>query len=189
MDKSAQRESAKARRAEAALKLGEDGPKGFLETFATHWGDVFGEDGVIAGYWPIKGEMDVRPALVLLDRLDCTTALPVVSEQDRPLSFRAWAPGEMLEEGAHGTAHPLGTAPLIRPDVVIVPLLAFDRSGYRLGWGGGYYDRTLEVLRKTGNLVAVGAAYGAQECEGVPFDEWDQPLDWVLTEKEAIKIK
>jgi len=188
-DKATMRQSAKAVRAEAALKLGEDGIKSFLETFAKNWGDVFGADSVVGGYWPMAGEMDVRPALVLLGRVGCLTVLPEVVEKNRPLRFRAWVPGEDLEEGPHGTAHPLVSAPVMRPDVVIVPLLSFDRAGYRLGWGGGYYDRTLQVLRKTGDVVAVGAAYGAQEVEQVPRDEFDQALDWVITEKEAIKIK
>ena len=188
-DKTAMRQAAKARRAEAALGLGEDGIKSFLETFAKNWGDIFGADSVVAGYWPMAGEMDVRPALVLLDRVGCLTALPEVVEKGRPLRFRAWVPGEDLVEGLHGTAHPLVTAPPMRPDVVLVPLLSFDRAGYRLGWGGGYYDRTLEALRKSGNVVAVGAAYSAQEVDQVPKDAFDQVLDWVITEKEAIKIK
>jgi len=188
-DKSAMRQTAKACRAEAALQLGEDGIKSFLETFAKNWGDIFGADSVVAGYWPMSGEMDVRPALVLLDRVGCLTALPEVVEKNRPLRFRAWVPGEDLIEGAHGTAHPLVSAPPMRPDVVLVPLLSFDRKGYRLGWGGGYYDRTLEALRKSGNVVAVGAAYGAQEVDEVPHDEFDQTLNWIITEKEAIKIK
>ncbi|MDH5488610.1 MAG: 5-formyltetrahydrofolate cyclo-ligase [Rhodospirillaceae bacterium] len=188
-DKTAMRQAAKARRAEAALGLGEDGVKSFLETFAKNWGDIFGADSVVAGYWPMAGEMDVRPALVLLDRVGCLTALPEVVEKERPLRFRAWVPGEELVEGPHKTAHPLVTAPPMRPDVVLVPLLSFDRAGYRLGWGGGYYDRTLEALRKSGNVVAVGAAYSAQEVDEVPNDEFDQVLDWIITEKEAIKIK
>lgn len=188
-EKSAMRQTAKARRAEAVLGLGEDGIKSFLEIFARNWGDIFGADSVVAGYWPMAGEMDVRPVLVLLDRVGCLTALPEVVEKNRPLRFRAWVPGEDLIEGAHGTAHPLVSAPLMRPDVVLVPLLSFDRAGYRLGWGGGYYDRTLEALRKSGNTVAVGAAYSAQEVDAVPHDALDQALDWVITEKEAIKIK
>ena len=188
-DKTAMRKTAKARRAEAALKLGEDGIKSFLETFARNWGDIFGADSVVGGYWPMAGEMDVRPALVLLERVGCLTALPEVVEKNRPLRFRAWVPGEVLEEGQHGTAHPPVSSPVMRPDVVIVPLLSFDRDGYRLGWGGGYYDRTLEGLRKSGEVVAVGAAYGAQEVDQVPRDEFDQALDWIITENEAIKIK
>lgn len=188
-EKSAMRQTAKARRAEAVLGLGEDGIKSFLEIFARNWGDIFGADSVVAGYWPMAGEMDVRPVLVLLDRVGCLTALPEVVEKNRPLRFRAWVPGEDLIEGAHGTAHPLVSAPLMRPDVVLVPLLSFDRAGCRLGWGGGYYDRTLEALRKSGNTVAVGAAYSAQEVDAVPHDALDQALDWVITEKEAIKIK
>lgn len=187
-DKIAMRKTAKAARAKASLKLGEDGIKSFLETFAKNWGEIFGADSVVAGYWPMGGEMDVRPALVLLDRVGCLTALPEVVEKNRPLRFRSWVPGEELIEGDHGTAHPLVSSPVMRPDVVLVPLLAFDKNGYRLGWGGGYYDRTLEHLRKSGDLVAVGAAYGAQEVDHVPHDELDQTLNWIITEDKAIKI-
>lgn len=186
--KEAQRTAAKARRAEARLKLGDEGIEKFLITFATNWGAVFGKDSVVAGYWPIKSEMDVRPALVLLQRVGCLTALPEVVDKARPLRFRAWVPDDPLEEGAHGTAHPLVDAPLMRPDVVLVPLLAFDRAGHRLGWGGGYYDRTLEILRKSGDLVAVGCAYSAQEVDAVAAEPHDQLLDWIITEQEAIKI-
>lgn len=188
-DKEALRQVAKARRAEARLKLGEQGIEQFLITFAKSWGAVFGKDSVVAGYWPIKSEMDVRPALVLLHRVGCITTLPEVVDKSRPLRFRAWVPGEPLEEGAHGTAHPLVEAPLMRPDVVLVPMLAFDRAGRRVGWGGGYYDRTLEVLRKTGDLVAVGCAYSAQEVDAVAAEPHDQQLDWIITEQEAIEIK
>ncbi len=82
---------------------------------------------------------------------------------------------------AHSYANP-------KIDAVLVPLLAFDKRGYRLGWGGGYYDRTLELLRKTGSVTAIGVAYAAQEVDAVPFDTYDQPVDWIITEQQALKI-
>jgi len=195
-DKPKLRNQAKARRDEAAKALGDDGIRGFFEHLLGAWSQAsaqfgdrsVGEHAILAGYWPFGSEMDVRPALVALDRTGVILTLPEVVAKDRPLRFRAWRPDEPLVEGAHGTFHPLLSAPMMRPDVVLVPLLAFDRQGYRLGWGGGYYDRTLELLRKTGECVAIGVAYAVQEVDEVPVDEYDQPVDWVITEREAIKI-
>ena len=190
--KHALREQAKAVRDEAAVKLGDDGVRGFFEHLIQTWNVVsadFGNEAILAAYWPMASEMDVRPALVALDRIGVLMTLPEVAEKDRPLRFRAWTPDEALIEGDHGTFHPLHTAPLMRPDVVLVPMLAFDRKGYRIGWGGGYYDRTLELLRKTGECIAVGVAYSAQEVDEVPTDAYDQRLDWIITEQEAIEIQ
>ncbi|PHS77509.1 MAG: 5-formyltetrahydrofolate cyclo-ligase [Rhodospirillaceae bacterium] len=147
-----------------------------------------GLEAVFAGYYPIGDELDVRPAMLALDRLGILQSLPEVTAKDRPLRFRAWSPGEDLEQGTLGTLHPLNTAPLMRPDIVLVPLLAFDARGHRLGWGGGYYDRTLELLRKTGKVTAIGVAYSAQEVDVLPTDNYDQPVDWVITEKQVLKI-
>lgn len=196
LDKYHLRSQAKTRRDEAAKTLGDDGIRGFFEHLLGTWSqasaqfgpDLGGEQAILAGYWPFASEMDVRPALVALDRTGVLLTLPEVAAKDRPLRFRAWRPDEPLVEGAHGTFHPQMTAPLMRPDVVLVPLLAFDRRGYRLGWGGGYYDRTLALLRKTGQCVAIGVAYAAQEVDEVPTDEYDQPVDWIITEQEAIKV-
>lgn len=196
LDKHELRAQAKARRDAAAKALGDDGIRSFFEHLLGAWSqasavfgpDMGGEQAIAAGYWPFQSEMDVRPALVALERTGVLLTLPEVTAKDRPLRFRAWRPDEPLAEGHHGTFHPLSTAPLMRPDVVLVPLLAFDKRGYRLGWGGGYYDRTLELLRKTGECVAIGVAYAAQEVDEVPTDEYDQPCDWIITEQQAIKI-
>ena len=186
------RDQAKTRRAEAARALGDDGVRGFFENLLGAWSEASqafgGNEAILAGYWPMGGEMDARPALVALHRIGVMLTLPEVAAKKRPLRFRAWTPDEALVAGDHGTYHPLHSAPLMRPDVILVPLLAFDRRGYRLGWGGGYYDRTLEVLRKTGDVSAIGVAYAGQEVDRVPADDYDQPLDWVITEQEAIKI-
>jgi len=185
------REQAKATRDAAAAELGDDGIRGFFEHLIQTWGKVsadYDNQAILAGYWPMATEMDVRPALVALHRIEVLLTLPEVAAKDRPLRFRAWTPDEALVEGDHGTFHPLTSAPLMRPDVVLVPMLAFDKRGYRVGWGGGYYDRTLELLRKTGDLTAIGVAYSAQEVDEVPTDAYDQRLDWIITEQEAIKI-
>lgn len=189
--KHALREQLKVVRAEASGQHGDDGIRGFFEHLLKTWAaiaDGYGHEVIMAGYWPMGSEMDVRPALVALDRTGVLVTLPEVVSKDRPLRFRAWRPDEPLIEGPHGTYHPLTDAPLMRPDIVLVPLLAFDRRGFRLGWGGGYYDRTLERLRKTGTCTAIGVAYSAQEVDEVPTDPYDQRLDWIITEKEAIHV-
>ncbi|OEJ68676.1 5-formyltetrahydrofolate cyclo-ligase [Magnetovibrio blakemorei] len=189
--KHALREQFKAVRAKASGQHGDDGIRGFFEHLLKTWAavaDGYGHEVIMAGYWPMASEMDVRPALVALDRIGVLVTLPEVVAQDRSLRFRAWRPDEPLVEGSHGTYHPLTDAPLMRPDIVLVPLLAFDRRGFRLGWGGGYYDRTLERLRKTGTCTAIGVAYSAQEVDEVPTDSYDQRLDWIITEKEAINV-
>ncbi|MCW8916733.1 MAG: 5-formyltetrahydrofolate cyclo-ligase [Magnetovibrio sp.] len=186
------RSKAKSVRDEAAAALGDDGVRGFFEHLLQTWtlaAADFPEEPILAGYWPMASEMDVRPALVALDRIGVLLTLPEVSAKERPLRFRAWRPDEALVEGDHGTFHPMKEAPLMRPDIVMVPLLAFDRKGYRVGWGGGYYDRTLELLRKTGKCTAIGVAYSAQEVDEVPADAYDQRLDWIITEQEAIEIQ
>jgi len=189
--KHALRERAKALRAEAAKRLGDDGTRSFFEHLLKTWtkaSEGFDDEVILAGYWPMGTEMDVRPAMVALDRTGVLMTLPEVVAKGRPLRFRAWHPGEDMVEGDHGTAHPVHTAPMMRPDVVLVPMLAFDRRGYRIGWGGGYYDRTLELLRKVGQCTAIGVAYSAQEVDEVPTDAYDQPLDWIITEQETIKV-
>jgi len=93
-----------------------------------------------------------------------------------------------METGPFGIQEPTAAAPVLRPDLLLVPLLAFDRSGHRLGYGGGFYDRTLRALRADGAVLAVGIAYAGQEVDAVPVAEYDQPLNWIVTEREAIEI-
>jgi len=126
----------------------------------------------------------------LFDRLVAdgwTTALPVVVAKNTPLVFRQWAPGEALVLGRWNIKVPPEEAPEVLPDVLLVPLLAFDRQGYRLGYGGGFYDRTLEKLRGRKPVTAIGIAYAGQEVDEVPRDAYDQRLDWIMTEKETFK--
>ncbi len=146
--------------------------------------------GPVAGYWPIGDEIDCRPLLAALAGLGCPLALPAVVAPDQPLAFRAWAPGGTLVAGAHGTREPPADASLVRPGLVLVPLLAFDRDLYRLGYGGGYYDRTLDRLRRGPQGVrAIGLAYAAQEVAAVPRDGFDARLDGMLTERGLIGEK
>ena len=144
---------------------------------------------VVSGYWPSRDEIDCRPLLERLNSGGCLCALPVVTGPGRPLSFRRWSPGEPLEPGAHGIPVPAVEARLVAPSLLLVPLLAFDRAGYRLGYGGGYYDRTLARLRAGGTICAIGLAYSGQEVAAVPHDETDAPLDRIVTEAEAIEVK
>lgn len=141
---------------------------------------------VVSAYWPMAGELDPRPLMRRLHARGHGLGLPVMVGRDRPLAFRAWRPGDALEPGGFGTQVPPAGRPEVRPRVLLVPLLAFDRAGYRLGYGGGYYDRTLAALRAAGPTLAVGLAYAPQEVASVPHDDTDQRLDWIVTEAEAI---
>ena len=139
----------------------------------------------VALYWPIGTEVDPRPLAETLHRSGRLLVLPAVIAPRTPLSFRPWTPGDALEDGPLGTRQPAGIETW-RPDTVLVPLLGFDRSGNRLGYGGGFYDRTLRALRADGPIRAVGAAFAVQELSAVPVGEHDQPLDAVITEREWI---
>lgn len=146
------------------------------------------DGAAVSGFWPIGSEIDLRPLLRALAARGHAVALPVVVGPDRPLVFRAWREGDAMAEGPYGIREPLEIAPEITPQVLLVPLLAFDRAGYRLGYGGGFYDRSLAMLREAGRAVAIGAAWAAQETPAVPHDRHDQPLDWMLTERECFRI-
>lgn len=133
---------------------------------------------VLSGYWPMRGEADPRPAMAAHDGPVC---LPVVTGKAVPLIFRRWE-GEPLVPGPFGTLHPTDSQPVLIPSVLIVPLAGFDRSGNRIGYGGGYYDRTLELLRKSGQTSAVGLAFAVQELPDIPAEPFDQPLDMIVTD-------
>ncbi len=144
---------------------------------------------VVSAYWPIGSEIDPRPLMIHLHEHGHPIALPVTPGRGTPLVFRAWRPDDTLEAAGFGTRVPLPFQPELTPRVLIVPLLAFDRAGYRLGYGGGFYDRTLARLRESGAVLAVGVAYAAQEVAEVPRDGSDQPLDWIVTEAESIRVR
>lgn len=140
------------------------------------------EFGVASGYQPIGGEIDPWPVLRRLETAGARIALPVALDLHGPLLFRAYAPGDPLEADAAKIAAPTAQAQALVPDIVITPLLAFDRAGYRLGQGGGYYDRTIRALRAAGSAWVIGLAYAGQEIERVPREPHDEPLDAILTE-------
>lgn len=144
--------------------------------------------GPLAGFWPIGSELDVRPVLRHVAETGGVAALPVSGPRGTPLVFRSWDPRIPLVTGRYGIAEPDGTRPEVVPSVVLVPLLAFDRRGMRLGYGAGYYDRTLARLRQAGRVLAVGVAFAGLEVPEVPADGTDQPLDWIVTEREALRV-
>lgn len=157
--------------AEAAAKHGLQ----MLSSFEKH--------AIIALYWPIGDELDPRFLLNSLERAGYRTALPVVIEKDAPLSFQLWGSGDPLDQGPFNTLHPTDDAPTVIPNVVIAPLLAFDADCYRLGYGGGFYDRTLAVHTE---IKAFGYAFAAQFTDGLPHDTHDWPLQGVITEQGVI---
>ena len=142
-------------------------------------------DAVVALYFPINDELDTEPLAAALVEQGTGIALPVTMGKKNPLIFRRYAPGDALVTGAYGEQTPADDADEVTPAIVVAPLLAFTREGGRLGYGGGYYDRTLAALREAGPVVAVGYAYGAQEVDALPPDPLDERLDWVVTERAA----
>ena len=138
---------------------------------------------VASVYLSIRGEPDTNLLIEALLAAGVTTALPVTVERARPLRFQAWRPGEALATGRYGIREPLPSACDVSPDVLFVPLAAYDRRGFRLGYGAGYYDSSLEALRRQKTVVAVGVAFSIQEVESVPTESHDQRLDAVITEQ------
>ena len=163
-----------------------DASDGLIRNFPTSL--IPEEPSVISGFSPIGSEIDPLPLLADLREKGHDSALPIVVAKGEPLVFRLWSPGDEMASGPFGVQEPLPSAREVVPDILLVPLLAFDRRGYRLGYGGGFYDRTLERLRADGQPVAVGIAFAEQEFDAVPVAAYDQPLDWIVTEREAIEI-
>lgn len=157
-------------RAEAAKVVA----RHFFESVPLHEGEV------VAAYWRIRDELDCQPILVRLMDANQRVVLPVVVGPEEPLELRVWEPGTALYEAGFGTLAPSDLAPRAEPDVVLMPLLGFDGRGTRLGYGGGYYDRTLARMSKKPRLI--GLAFAAQEVEDIPRETHDIPLDAIVTE-------
>ena len=136
---------------------------------------------IVSGFSAIRDEIDAAALLARLHAAGHPLGLPVMQGKGLPLLFRAWSPGDAMGKVQWGIAEPLPDKPVLEPDVVLVPLLAFDAAGHRLGYGGGFYDRTLARLRAIKPVVAVGVAYDELKVDAVPHRSYDQPLDWVLT--------
>lgn len=139
-----------------------------------------GKDQIVAAYWPIRDEIDCKPVLVRLMDSFQPVCLPVIMGDDVPLQFRRWELGAALYEAGFGTLAPADDAPRVEPDVIIIPLLGFDRAGTRLGYGKGHYDRTIAALHKKPTLI--GYAFSGQELDSIPADDHDVPLDYLVTE-------
>ena len=145
---------------------------------------------VVSAFWSIGDELEMQSLLHTVHALGCVCALPVVTAPRTPLTFRRWEPGNELIVSAFGIPEPGPEQPAATPDVSLVPLLAFDREGYRLGYGGGFYDRTIASMRglpRVRPYVAIGVGFAGQEVPQVPREPHDERLDWVVTEAETIR--
>jgi 5-formyltetrahydrofolate cyclo-ligase len=135
---------------------------------------------VVSGFSSLPDEFRAWPLLRRLHGEGYALAMPVMQGKGLPLVFRAWAPGDAMDKAVWGIAEPKADKPVLEPDIVLVPLLAFDAPGWRLGYGGGYYDRTLRGLRARKSIVAIGLAYDESQVDAVPHLDYDERLDWVL---------
>jgi 5-formyltetrahydrofolate cyclo-ligase len=174
--------SQRDRAAEAA------GPRAALMIARRCLGDfVFMKGAIIAGYAAVRGEADPFPLMAALANNGHALCLP--RAHDGVLTFHAWKPGDPLVVGRMSIPEPDAKARERRPDLLLVPLLAFDRLGYRLGYGAGYYDRYLRDHRARRSVKAVGIAYAGQQVESLPVEEFDEPLDAVVTETQVIRFE
>lgn len=142
---------------------------------------------IIAGFRPIRTEIDPTAAMTALHEDGKRLCVPIVERAGAPLIFREWSPGCAMIPGAFGAEIP-AEGEIVEPDAIIAPLLGWDRAGGRLGYGGGFYDRTLERLRARRPVRAIGFAYAAQEVEHALTEAADQPLDLIVTENETLEI-
>ena len=180
-EKAAARKAAFARR-KAAHEAGGAGRSAALS------GVLAGYRGVaLAGYMPIRTEIDPTPAMTEA-AAHGPVGIPVIEGAGRPLKFARWEPEMPLVPGPFGAMIP-ERPEFMEPEILIVPLVAFDRRGGRLGYGGGFYDRTLEQLRARRATLAIGFAYAAQEADALPLEPTDQPLDMIVTEAGVIDLK
>jgi 5-formyltetrahydrofolate cyclo-ligase len=146
-------------------------------------------DAIVSGYWPIRNEIDPLPLMRHLAARGARLALPVITGRDQPLIFRAWTADAQLLRGQLGIMEPSPQSATVEPDIVLVPLAAFDRAGHRIGYGAGHYDRTLLQLRASKLIVAIGLAFAVQEIETIPTLPHDVRLDYVLTEDRTIDFR
>jgi len=144
---------------------------------------------VVSGFSPMKTEINPIPLLRKLADAGAQLALPAIAGRGKPLIMRAWKFGDPLKSGQWGIREPVPEALEVAPDVLIVPLAAFDRQGHRIGYGAGYYDLTINALRAKKKVIAIGIAFAAQEIPEVPATTRDARLDLVLTEREAIDFR
>jgi len=194
MTKIAETDSPKARLREQALALRDALPASeraaAASTIAARPFPVKVDPGtVVSGFSPMKSEINPIPLMRRLADAGANLALPTIAGRGNPLTMRAWAFGEPLNSGQWGIREPFPDARVVDPDILIVPLAAFDRAGHRIGYGAGYYDMTINALRAKKPVVAIGIAFAAQEIPLVPATERDARLDLVLTEREIIDFR
>ena len=144
---------------------------------------------IVSGYWPIRNEIDPMPLMRHIAAQGARLALPVITGGDQPLIFRTWTADAQLLRGQLGIMEPSPQSAIVEPDIVLVPLAAFDRAGHRIGYGAGHYDRTLPQLRASKPIVAIGLAFAVQEIETIPTLPHDVRLDYVLTEDRTIDFR
>ena len=179
-EKAAARKAAFARR-KMAYAITAQGAAGYLSEV------LAGYRGVpLAGYMAMRTEINPQPAMEEA-AAHGPVGVPVITGKGQPLTFQTWTPGCEMVPGTFGADIPADGA-LMTPEILIVPLVAFDRRGGRLGYGGGFYDRTLEMLRAERSTLAIGFAFAAQEAEALPLEPTDQPLDMIVTERGIIEL-
>ena len=144
---------------------------------------------IVSGFMPLKSEINPLPLMKTLAEAGAALALPKIAGRGKPLVMRSWPWGAPLDVGQWAIREPKADAPEVDPDILLVPLLAFDRTGQRIGYGAGYYDMTIARLRSRKAVTAVGIAFAIQEIPTVPASERDARLDFILTENEVIAIK
>jgi 5-formyltetrahydrofolate cyclo-ligase len=152
-------------------------------------GENLGPGITVSGYSPLKSEISPLPLMRRCADAGSALALPVVVGRGKPLIMRAWSFGAPLASGVWGIREPTVEAPEVFPDILLVPLLAFDRTGHRIGYGAGYYDMTIAALRTRKQVTAIGIAFAAQEIAAIPTTPRDARLDLVLTEREVIDFR
>lgn len=144
---------------------------------------------IVSGYSPMKSELNPVPLMRELSDAGAQLALPVVQGRGKPLIMRAWTFGAPLASGVWGIREPTADAPEVFPDIMLVPLATFDRTGHRIGYGAGYYDMTITRIRAMKNVIAIGLAFAAQESDKVPAEPHDAPLDLLITERDVIDFR
>ena len=179
------REKAALIRGEISNEVAAEAAGAIAERFFRTWSP--GRSKVIAVFWPIKSEINIRPLIEKLYQAGCSIALPEVVAPNKVLLFRKWTPRAKMTKGSYNTFVLTANAAVMEPDWILVPLLAFDSERFRLGYGGGYYDATLSQLAKQREIFTIGVAYDVQEFEAVPKESSDFQLDAVLTEKRVIE--
>ncbi|WP_240006364.1 5-formyltetrahydrofolate cyclo-ligase [Pseudaquidulcibacter saccharophilus] len=147
-----------------------------------------GSSCVVAGYLPIQNEIDPLPLMRFLEEKGAQLCLPRLNTVTNSINFHEYNFGDELKSGSLGVLEPLFDAKIVRPNIMLVPLLAFDKNGYRLGYGGGYYDKAISVGKEKGKLITIGLGFAGQSIDNIPFEAHDKKLDYVLTDKNCFKF-